>query len=173
MTMGVGGVDGSLGQVGTNAIVSGSSNIYTASFMNETLSLNIATVGVVGTGFTTIIIQSRTAFGGYNAGDPGIFSDINGFAPTVVTANNALGRGQVWAKYELLGNASAYSVNWTMPGMTSIAEITVDTQWSSSGFSPDVAVIPEPQTWVLAGIGMAFWICMMRRRRGMAQSKYI
>jgi hypothetical protein len=169
VTLGIGGLDGTLNQVGTNDILSSSNNIYTGSFAGEVLSLGIPTNGTIGTGFTTIIVQGRTAFGGWNV-TPGSFADLGGVSPTLVFANNSAGQGQFWAKYEIVGNAAFYSLDWTMPNFTSVAELTVDTQWSSSAYAPDVAVVPEPSTWLLVCAGLITLI-ILRWRRNLCQPK--
>ncbi len=164
VTLGLGGFDGSLSQNSTNDILSVSNNIYTSTFAGEVLNFGIPTNGTVGTGFTTIIIQGRTAFGGWNV-SPGTFADIAGVSPTLVFGNNAASQGQFWAKYELPGNAASYTTTLTMPDFTSIAEITVDTYWSATGYASDYAVVPEPSIATLALLGLGALAVAARHRK--------
>jgi hypothetical protein len=137
--------------------VSGSNNIYTGgSSLDATLT--VPTNGIPGTGFTTIIIQGRTAFGMLPGGDYGsavTFANIAGASPVYVQGTRTSGgTGQFWVKYEIPGNAS-YAVN--IPASendVSIAELVVDTHWSLSGYAPDTAIVPEPATWAMLAIGM-------------------
>lgn len=164
VTLGIGGLDGTLNQASTNDILASSNNIYTGTFVAEALNFSIPTNGTVGSGFTTIIVQGRTAFGGWNV-TPGGFSDIAGISPSVVFGNNALSRGQFWAKYEIPNNAASYALTLTVPDFTSIAEITVDTQWSPTSFALDTAVVPEPSSALLMLIGSAGLIALRARRK--------
>lgn len=166
VTLGTGGLNGSLNQVGSNDILSGSNNIYTGGFANEVLTLGIPTNGTPSAGFTSIIVQGRTAFGGFNV-TPGLFSSIAGVAPTLVFGNNAAGQGQFWAKYEVPGNAASYSVDWSMPELTSVAGLTVDTQWSPTGFATDTAAVPEPSVWILVVLGASFTVFFRRSIRSL------
>jgi len=163
-TVGVGGLDGSIVQTGASpaAIVSGSGNIYTGTNFAETIQFTLPTNGTVGSGFTTIILQGSTAFGGFNNNDPGLFGSIGGATPEVVVTNNALGQGQFWVKYEISGNAATYTMDYTLNGFTSLAGLTVDTFWSATAFAPDIAVIPEPSTALLLLAGLA--APLLRRR---------
>ena len=165
-TLGVGGLDGALDQVGTDDILSGSNNVYTGGFPSATLSLQIPTNGTVGSGFTTIILQGRTIFGGYAIDEPFAFPALGGDTPDVVVGLNSAGQGQFWAKYEITGNAASYNLNFDLLGTAvSVAQLTVDTQWSGSGFSPDTAqAVPEPSTLLAAAAGMGM-LGMIRRRR--------
>jgi hypothetical protein len=129
---------------------SGSGNIYIDT--NETLSeqITVATIGTVGTtGTTTIIAQFVTAFGDF-PNSPISMSAINGVLPTVVRGVNAAGKGQVWAKWVLPGNAASYV--FTINGLNtahafSIDRIVVDTHWSNSTPQPDTMVAKSPPTF--------------------------
>jgi len=168
VTLGVGGQDGSLNQIGTDDIISSSLNIYTSTFTATTLELGIPTAGTAGSGFTTIIVQGQTLFGGFN-GTPGTFGTLGGATPELVFGPNASpnppGGAQFWVKYEITGNASSYTLDWTLPPRTSIAGLSVDTQWSSTGFASDTTVVPEPSTALLTSLGAGMLVLLRRRRR--------
>ena len=167
------GLNGTLVQVpantegdgGASDILAGSNNIY-ASPGGAVLNLDVPINGTVGAGFTTIIVQGRTAFGAYPETVDSMFGNVGGVDPIFVEGLNALGQGQFWAKYELPGNAGAYTIPMTLPAGSSIsiAELKVDTVFSENGFAADFAVVPEPSgaLLILAGaVGLA-----ARRRRG-------
>lgn len=142
--------------------ISGSFNFYSGQgSVNETISFNAN--GVPGSGFTTILLQGSTLFGDF--GTTLGFGDIAGVSPTVVQGLNATGAGQVFARYELPGNAEEYSVNMvTGPfSFVSFGNFEVDTFWSATGFSPDTAVIPEPSSGLL--VLSATGLLLRRRRR--------
>jgi hypothetical protein len=47
-----------------------------------------------------------------------------------------------------------------------IAELTVDTYWSATGFAADTAVaVPEPSSFILLGCGIAGVYFLRRRTR--------
>lgn len=129
---------------------SGSGNIYVGT-SGHTLyeQVTVATDGTVGTsGTTTIIAQFVTAFGDF----PGAItmSQINGINPTVVRGVNAASEGQIWAKWQIPGNAASYTFTLTGPaGVTaySIDRLVVDTHWSSTMPQPDAAVAASPPTF--------------------------
>jgi|GEM_PF-1250715 hypothetical protein len=129
---------------------SGSGNIYVGT-SGHTLyeQVTVATDGTVGTsGTTTIIAQFVTAFGDF----PGAItmSQINGINPTVVRGVNAASEGQIWAKWQIPGNAASYTFTLTGPaGVTaySIDRLVVDTHWSSTTPQPDAAVSASPPTF--------------------------
>lgn len=135
------------------------------------LSLNIPTDGEVGgTGFTTIIIQGFGA-GGFGAPlDTFTFGAINGILPTYLYgANAASGNpGQWWAKWEIPGNESAYSV--AISGLyvsdfdtISVTNMSVDTYYSAAGFAADSAsAVPEPSALLSLA---ASTLLIIRRRR--------
>jgi len=154
-------------------IVSGSNNIYTGPSSID-LSLVIPTDGTPGTGFTTIIAQGvgLTGFGGQMAGFS--FGDIAGVSPEYVITSaaesgNADGETQFWAKWQIPGNQSSYTVAVgssgpaiIVPGYPiSITDLVVDTVWSPDGYAIDTAV-PEPASLGLAALGMTM---LARRRR--------
>jgi hypothetical protein len=150
-----------------NDILSGSDNIYSSTAGATDLLLSIPVAGSEGLGYTTIIVQGRTAFGGYNVA-PG-FGDIAGVSAELTLGNNANGAGQFWAKYEIPGNVASYDLAITIAAasFTSIAELEIDTVWSASGFAPDSATVtpvPEPGAISLLGLGAAA-LGLVRRRR--------
>lgn len=177
---GVGGLDGSIDQDGTQDILAGSNIIYNGTNgRQETLSLTVPTNGSVGmSGFTTIIIQGQT-FTGSPAANTIVnypsFSSINGISPTFVIGLNAngtapAGQGQWWVKYELPGNQASYDVDIAInntggnPVPLTIQSLVVDTKYSTEGYAPDTAAVPEPSTWLmgLAGLGL---VCLLKKRR--------
>lgn len=178
-TLGVGGLDGTLNQVGTADILSGTNNLYIGTNgRTETLVLNVVTSGIVGlAGYTTLIIQGLTnSAAGY--GNPSdllfnypVFGSINGVAPEFVIGLNASNYGQWWVKYELPGNQASYDINLTVtntggPTMPlTLTQLEVDTLYSATGYAMDTAAVPEPSTWtmLLAGVGMVTYL--NRRRR--------
>jgi hypothetical protein len=168
------GSGGLLTQAVTADIVSGSNNIYSSvgQINGIGLQLTIPTSGTIGLGgFTTIIVQGFGLNGsmfGAGALDGFGFGAINGIMPEYLLAGNASTKGQWWAKWELPGNASSYTVDivgaqfGAEPLVVSLTTMTVDTQFSESGFASDIAVVPEPSGLLLsvAGLGLA-----LRRRR--------
>jgi hypothetical protein len=165
---GIGGLTGTLNQIGTNDVLSSSNNIYTSTFTDQYLRLEIPVQGVAGTGFTTIIVQGRTVFGGYpsNSAADFEFPTLGGAPAQVVVGPNAAGRGQFWVKYEIAGQAAQYTLDFGLrPGFVSVAELQVDTQWSESGFAPDTAqAVPEPSAFA-ALLGGATLLGLGRRRK--------
>ena len=142
--------------------ISNSLNFYSGSgSVNETITFG--TNGVVGTGFTTIILQGQTLFGDF--GSTLGFTPIAGVTPGVVQGPNAAGGAQFLARYEIPGNSEEYSVNMvTGPfSFVSFGNFEVDTYWSETGFSSDTAVIPEPTSGLLALSAAGLFI--LRRRR--------
>jgi hypothetical protein len=131
-----------------------------------------ASPGILGSGFTTIVIQGRTTTaGGFSTLDSLIsnyplFSSINGVDPTFVISGNAANQGQWWAQYSIPGSAASYTIGVNFPGGAtttpiSIAGMSVDTYWSASAYA-DVSAVPEPTTLAmfLAGgalLGVARW----------------
>lgn len=142
--------------------ISNSLNFYSGSgSVNETITFG--TTGVVGEGFTTIILQGQTLFGDF--GTTLGFTPIAGITPGVVQGPNAAGGAQFLARYEIPGNAAEYSVNMvTGPfSFVSFGNFEVDTYWSETGFSSDTAVIPEPTSGIL--VLSAAGLFALRRRR--------
>jgi hypothetical protein len=141
---------------------SGSLNYYSGSgTVAETISF--ATAGVNGSGFTTVIVQAQTLFGGWGATLD--FGPIDGVPPSVVVqAPNASGIGQLFVKYEIPGTADIESFTISQASgvdPTSFGLFIVDTVWSADGFAADTAVaVPEPTAAVLlamlaAGVSVA------------------
>ena len=147
-----------------NDILAGSDNIYSSTAGATDLLFDIPTLGTVGFGYTTIIVQGRTAFGGYGV-EPS-FGDIAGVSPSVTFDLNANGAGQFWVRYEITGNAASYdlAVGLAASSFTSIAELEFDTVWSADGFALDsVTPVPEPGAMSLLGLG-ALAFGLIRRR---------
>jgi hypothetical protein len=146
-------------------ILSSGNNIYTSGAAVTDLLLAIPTSGTPGSGFTTLIIQGKTAFGGYGVAPA--FNDIAGVSASSAQGNNLLGAGQFWAKYEIAGNLSTYNLAITLAenSNTSIAELEVDTYWSATGFSTDVTVVPEPSALALLGLGSFAGLVLNKRAR--------
>ena len=145
--------------------LSGSGNYYSGlGTVAEDVSFD--TAGVNGSGFTTVIVQGITLFGGF--GDVQVeFGPIDGVLPTqVLQGDNAAGAAQLFAKYELPGTADTetFSISSvTLPFGTHISldRFVIDTVWSPDWFAADSAVItPEPTAatlalLLLAGCGVA------------------
>lgn len=158
-------------QEGSNDIVSGSNNIYSGitNVNNARVTLTIPTSGSVGSsGYTTIIIQGF-GFGGFGFPlDAFYFGDIAGVAPTYVYGETAASGnpGQWFAKWEIPGNAASYSVAITGydagAGVLSVTDMIVDTQYSTTGFAADTAVVPEPSVLLTLLPG---GLLVLRRRR--------
>ncbi len=117
--------------------------------------------GILGAGFTSVILQGVTAFDAY----PGLWSfpAVNGVMPAFAQGVNAAGLGQFWVKYDFPGNTGSYVIPFTAGGSHySIDKFTVDTVWNAQGFSPDSAVpVPEPSALSL----LALTGVLLRRRR--------
>jgi hypothetical protein len=135
--------------------------------------------GALASGFTTIVVQGRTTTaGGFSTLDlllsnyP-VFSSINGVSPDFVIAGNAANQGQWWLQYNLPGSASAYSIGMTFPGgagttPVSIAGMSVDTYWSTSGYA-NVGAVPEPSTFALLAAAAGVCLTVHYRRRPHSQ----
>jgi hypothetical protein len=161
-------------------IISSSGNLYTGPDAID-MTLTIPTLGVAGTGFTTIIVQGRSLDGFGGLLEVFDFGDIDGVAAEYVSGGNADGATQWWAKWEIAGNSSTYQVHVSgtqnQPGYPlSISDLVVDTYWSADGFASDVALavapqaVPEPASLALSSCGLAvgalIWIRRLRRRPG-------
>lgn len=169
------GAAGTLTQAVAADIISGSNNVYSSvgQINSLGLQLTIPTAGTIGSsGFTTIIIQGyglNGALFGADALDGFGFGAIQGIMPEYLIAGNASAKGQWWAKWELPGNAASYTVDITgaqvgdSPLVVSVTDMSVDTWFSESGFSPDIAVVPEPSALLLSFAGAGL---VLRRRRG-------
>lgn len=146
-------------------ILSSGNNIYTATAGATDLLLALTTIGTPGSGFTTIIVQGKTAFGGYDIAPA--FNNITGVSATFAQGNNAVGSAQFWAKYEIAGNLSTYNLAITLAASSfiSIAELEVDTFWSATGFAADTTVVPEPSALALVGLGSCVGLVLKKRDR--------
>ena len=150
----------SLSQIGNDLALAGSNNIYTQAPL-ITLQVGIPVYPGL---FTTIILQGRTAFGGFGS-DP-VFQDIGGVSPTVVVGTNATGSAQFWAEYKIPNTGASQTAYIDLAMHTSLNTLTVDTYTSSTGYATDtVQAIPEPTAlvFVAGGVGM---LLMHRRRPG-------
>lgn len=151
-------------QATTTDIVASSNNIYSsvAGVNNAQVSLNIATLGTVGSaGFTTIIVQGFGAAGFGFALDTFTFGAINGISPTYEYGINAAGAGQFWAKWEIPGNQASYNVAVNGysagAGVLSVTNMIVDTTYSTASYAVDSAsAVPEPSMAILglSGLGL-------------------
>jgi hypothetical protein len=115
--------------------------------------VTVVTNGTPGaTGRTTVIAQLVTLFGGFAA--PWVVGEINGVKPVaVVQGPNSTGRGQLWAMWELPGNAATYTFTLNgVPGgtMYSFDRIEIDTFYDPAGGShPDGMVLAPPASFTL------------------------
>ena len=133
--------------------VSGSGNYYAGGgSMSEEVTFSIPGAGPGG--FTTVIVQGVTLFGGWSNGIN--FSPIDGVSPSLqvlkLDDGNAMGAGQFFVKYEIPGPVLSPSFMVTAePGHTSMGIFVVDAAWSADGFAADTAVhTPEPTSAVIA-----------------------
>ncbi len=116
-------------------------------------------------GYTTVIVQAVTLFGGWS--NELTFGPIDGVSPTLEVLQldgvNAAGAGQFFVKYEVPGVVAAPTFSLSAdPGHTSFGEFTVDAFWSLDGYATDTAVhTPEPTSAVIALVAIAG--AMLRR----------
>ncbi|TWT97733.1 hypothetical protein Pla108_18850 [Botrimarina colliarenosi] len=130
---------------------SGSLNYYSGGG-SVAEDVTFATDGVPGSGFTTVLVQATTLFGGWGADIE--FGPIDGVAPTqVLQTTNAIGSGQLFVRYELPGNSATetFSIATAVGGNpTSLGLFVIDTLWSPTGFAPDTAIAtPEPSSFAM------------------------
>lgn len=134
---------------------SGSFNYY-SSFGSVSEDVTFSTDGTNGSGFTTVVVQAKTLFGGW--GTDIEFGPIDGVAPTqVLQAINANGSGQLFAKYELPGTADSktFAISSGAASMVSFDRFAIETVWSPSGFANVSAIAtPEPAAALLGLIGL-------------------
>jgi hypothetical protein len=154
----IGTAAGTLVQNNSDDVLSGSNNIYSGIGVLD-LTVTAPTAGTLGQGFTTIIVQGRTLFGGFGV-DP-VFGDISGVSPTYVQAINSASpspQGQFWVKYEIPGNLTSYDINIGAAANShiSLGELVVDTFWSADAYAPDLAAVPEPNSIVVLALGSLF-----------------
>ncbi|SKA99394.1 Putative Ig domain-containing protein [Prosthecobacter debontii] len=125
---------------------SSTGNFYTSA-NPPSEEVTVVTAGTPGvTGKTTIVVQLVTLYGGFPS--PYILGDIGGVSPTVIQGTNKTGRGQLWAVWQLEGNAESYTFTITGAPDTlaySFDKIEVDTFWSAEGETiGDTMVLNEP-----------------------------
>jgi hypothetical protein len=164
-TIGLATPGASLTQSTAFDILSSGNNIYTSTAGATDLLLTLPTSGTLGSGFTTIIVQGKTAFGGFDIAPA--FHDIAGVSPIFEVGSNAAAAAQFWAKYDIAGNLSSYDLAITLAAasFTSIAELEVDTYWSAAGFATETAVVPEPSALALVGLGSCAVFARKQRSR--------
>ncbi len=143
--------------------ISGSGNYYSfTGTVGERITAPAA--GIVGQGFTSIIVQFLSA-PGFGAINPVVdFGTINGVSPVVAQGLNGAGLGHLWAKWDVPGNQASYQIDFTSAGPdshVSIDKLVVDTFWSATGFQGDTMAVPEPSLLGLTGLGLL----AARRRR--------
>jgi hypothetical protein len=136
--------------------IASSGNLYVGTGLQLSEEVTVATLGTPGSnGTTTIIAQAVTGGGSFLSSAPITFSAISGVNPTVVTTANAVGKGQVWARWDVPGNAATYTFTMTSPVVPppsggpagiSIDKLVVDTVWrpSGAGPQPDIARTTTP-----------------------------
>lgn len=144
---------------------SGSSNYYAGGgSVAEDVTFTVPTGGPGG--FTTVIVQARTLFGGWS--NDITFGPIDGVDPSLVVFElddtNAIGAGQFFVKYEVPGVVSTPTFSLSAdPGHTSMGLFVVDAAWSADGYAADTAVhTPEPTSAVITLVAIAG--AMLRRR---------
>ncbi|MES2736667.1 MAG: Ig domain-containing protein [Verrucomicrobiota bacterium] len=111
--------------------------------------VTVATKGTVGsTGFTTIIAQLVSSSGNFIS--TWSFGDIAGVTPQVIQSVNAAGKGQVWVRWVIPGNAASYeftigSAAHAMFGGAHMAfdKIEIDTFWGEEP-QGDTMILQEP-----------------------------
>jgi hypothetical protein len=161
---------------GEDHISNASGNYYSGTGgVDETITVDAA--GTIGSGFTTIIAQGITLFGGFGA--PVQLSPIAGVMPTVVQGLNAFGGGganakeQFWAIWEIPGNLDTYQFTITTDpaanggggSFVSFDKLVVDTWWTAGAPSNDevfAAPVPEPGLAALLAASVLLGV----RRRG-------
>lgn len=144
---------------------SGSANYY-AFGGSVAEDITFTAPGVGPDGYTTVIVQALTLFGGWS--NELTFGPIDGVSPTLevlkLDGTNAAGAGQLFVKYEIPGAVTTPTFSLSAaPGHTSFGLVTVDAAWSLDGFAADTAIhTPEPTSAVIALVGFAG--AMLRRR---------
>ncbi|TWT47523.1 hypothetical protein Pla111_11380 [Botrimarina hoheduenensis] len=122
-------------------------------------------------GFTTVIVQAMTLFGGW--GDVVQFGTIDGVAPILVlqsdnqrTSFGTTG-GSLFVKYEIAGPITTPEFAITTSGFgspTSFDQLVIDTLWSPTGYATDTAVAtPEPASTIAALIAIVGFAVRPRR----------
>lgn len=149
--------------------LSGSGNYYSGGTpVAETISF-VTDSGA--DGFTTVIVQAVTLFGGW--GDEVQFTSIDGVAPVQVLQsgnqrmNFGTTGGSLFAKYEIPGVIATpeFSIFTSGPGNpTSFDMFIVDTVWSPTGYAADSAIAtPEPASASVALLAMLGLAARSRR----------
>lgn len=125
--------------------ISSSRNLYVG-FGTLSEQVTVVTDGTVDTGFTTIIAQAITAFGGFPSSNLS-FSAIEGVTPEVIVTTNIAGKGQAWARWKIPGNKASYTFTVTGPtGQSgwSFDKFVVDTYWNATAYQPDTVSAGNP-----------------------------
>ncbi|GEP41834.1 beta strand repeat-containing protein [Brevifollis gellanilyticus] len=127
--------------------ISSTRNLYVAAgTLAEEVTVVTSGVPHATEGFTTIIAQAVTAFGGFPSSSLS-FGSIEGIAPQVVVANNINGSGQAWAKWKIPGNKASYTFTVTGPANQSgwsFDKFVVDTHFSPTAYQPDTITTGNP-----------------------------
>lgn len=149
--------------------LSGSGNYYSGGTpVAETVSFTTdAGVG----GFTTVIVQAMTLFGGW--GDAVQFGEIDGVAPVLVLQadnqrmNFGTTGGSLFAKYEIAGPITTPEFSISTPGFggpTSFDQFVIDTVWSPTGYAADTAIAtPEPASVTAVLVALVGLVARSRR----------
>lgn len=125
--------------------ISSSRNLYVG-FGTLSEEITVVTDGTVDSGFTTVIAQAITAFGGFPSSNL-TFSAIEGVNPEVIVTTNLAAKGQVWAKWKIPGNKASYTFTVTAPtGQSgwSFDKFVVDTYWNATSYQPDTVTAGNP-----------------------------
>ncbi|MBP7949718.1 MAG: PEP-CTERM sorting domain-containing protein [Verrucomicrobiales bacterium] len=142
--------------------VLGSGNFYLFAG-NPAEEVTAVASGILGTGFTTVILQGLASFDPFPG--PWVFAPVNGVAPQVVQGVNAGNFGQFWVRYDLPGNDASYVIPFGATGQHfSLDKFTVDTFWSPTGFQPDLVIVPEPSGALVLALSLGAVVLGRRRQ---------
>lgn len=153
---------------------SSSGNYYsgfnTFDFMNDTITGQ--TRGTTGTGFSTVVLQIRSAVGNLN---PDLLASITGSSTFSlvkelyeVTGTN---EGIYWFEWTAAGGGLNYAINMTSDyAHVGVDSFSVDSYWTagSSAVTSGVTAAPEPTRGLLMLLAMG--AVVLRRRRAAAAS---